>query len=91
MSMPWSSGAAGLNFLEAAVHHLTATGARLADLFAAGQDPAVPGILYTAGALAYHRRRPDPRPSVFGYHEVFHTFVWAAATCQYLAIALFIV
>jgi hemolysin III len=48
------------------------------------------GVLYTTGALAYHRRRPDPSPSVFGYHEVFHTFVCAAATCQYLAIALFI-
>jgi hemolysin III len=60
----------------------------------AGVVPAVlllaGGVLYTAGALAYHRRRPDPSPSVFGYHEVFHAFVCAAATCQYLAIALFI-
>jgi hemolysin III len=48
------------------------------------------GVLYTVGALAYHRRRPDPCPSVFGYHEVFHAFVCAAATCQYAAIALFI-
>ncbi len=48
------------------------------------------GLLYTAGAISYHRRRPDPYPSVFGYHEVFHVFVCAAATCQYLAIALFI-
>ncbi len=48
------------------------------------------GLLYTAGAISYHRRRPDPVPSVFGYHEVFHVFVCAAATCQYLAIALFI-
>jgi hemolysin III len=48
------------------------------------------GVLYTTGALAYHWRRPDPSPSVFGYHEVFHTFICAAATCQYLAIALFI-
>jgi hemolysin III len=48
------------------------------------------GLLYTAGALSYHRRRPDPRPSVFGYHEVFHAFVCAAATCQFVAIALFI-
>jgi Haemolysin-III related len=44
-----------------------------------------------AGAISYHRRWPDPYPSVFGYHEVFHVFVCAAATCQYLAIALFIV
>jgi len=49
------------------------------------------GLLYTAGAISYHRRRPDPRPAVFGYHEVFHAFVCAAAACQYVAIALFIV
>jgi hemolysin III len=48
------------------------------------------GLLYTAGALAYHRRWPDPFPSVFGYHEVFHSFVCAAATCQFVAIAVFI-
>jgi len=48
------------------------------------------GLLYTAGALAYHRRRPDPYPAVFGYHEVFHALVCAAAACQYVAIALFL-
>jgi predicted membrane channel-forming protein YqfA (hemolysin III family) len=48
------------------------------------------GLLYTAGAISYHRRRPDPYPSVFGYHEVFHAYVCAAATCQFVAIALFI-
>ena len=48
------------------------------------------GLLYTAGALSYHRRRPDPIPAVFGYHEVFHAFVCAAATCQFIAIAMFI-
>jgi hemolysin III len=48
------------------------------------------GLLYTTGALSYHRRWPDPVPSVFGYHEVFHAFVCAGATCQYLAIALFL-
>jgi len=48
------------------------------------------GLLYTAGAISYHRRRPDPYPSVFGYHEVFHAYVCAGATCQYVAIALLI-
>jgi hemolysin III len=48
------------------------------------------GLVYTAGALCYHRRRPDPDPAVFGYHEVFHACVCAAAACQYAAIALFI-
>jgi hemolysin III len=49
------------------------------------------GLLYTAGALSYHRRRPDPYPSVFGYHEIFHAYVCAAATCQFAAITLFII
>jgi hemolysin III len=41
------------------------------------------GLLYTAGAISYHRRRPDPYPSVFGYHEIFHAFVIAAAVCHF--------
>ena len=57
---------------------------------AAGVLMLVGGLLYTAGALSYHRRRPNPYPSVFGYHEVFHAYVCAAATCQYVAIARFI-
>jgi hemolysin III len=44
------------------------------------------GVLYVIGALSYHRRWPDPYPSVFGYHEVFHIYVCAAAACQYAAI-----
>jgi len=46
------------------------------------------GLLYITGAVAYHRRRPDPFPTVFGYHEVFHAFVCVAATCHFVAIAL---
>ncbi|MCM4084348.1 PAQR family membrane homeostasis protein TrhA [Paractinoplanes hotanensis] len=51
---------------------------------------AAGGLLYTVGALVYHRRRPDPRPEVFGYHEVFHTYVCLAAACQYVALAVFV-
>jgi hemolysin III len=57
---------------------------------AAGVLMLLGGLLYTTGALAYHRRRPDPCPAVFGYHEVFHALVCAAAACQYAAIALFL-
>jgi hemolysin III len=46
------------------------------------------GLLYTTGAVSYRRRWPDPWPSVFGYHEVFHVFVCVAAACQYAAIRL---
>jgi hemolysin III len=48
------------------------------------------GLLYMVGAIGYHRRRPDPSPSIFGYHEVFHSYVTLAAACQYVAIALFV-
>jgi hemolysin III len=48
------------------------------------------GLAYTAGAIVYVRRRPDPAPEVFGYHEVFHAFTIVAVACQYSAIALFV-
>jgi len=57
---------------------------------AAGALLLAGGLLYTAGALSYRRRWPNPSPSVFGYHEVFHVYVCAAAACQYVAITLFI-
>jgi hemolysin III len=50
----------------------------------------VGGVLYTAGAVVYAGRRPDPVPAVFGYHELFHALVIAAAACQYVAVALFV-
>jgi hemolysin III len=45
------------------------------------------GILYTVGAVVHAARRPDPWPTVFGYHEIFHALVIAAALLQYCAIA----
>jgi hemolysin III len=51
---------------------------------------AVGGLAYTAGALVYAFRRPDPYPAVFGFHEVFHVLVIAAVACQYTAVAFFV-
>ena len=51
----------------------------------------VGGIAYTAGAVVYALRRPDPMPAVFGYHELFHALTILAVACQYVAIAFFIV
>jgi hemolysin III len=48
------------------------------------------GLAYTAGALVYALRRPDPFPTVFGYHEVFHALVIVAVAFQYSAIAFFV-
>jgi hemolysin III len=49
------------------------------------------GLAYTVGAVVYARRRPDPVPAVFGYHELFHALTLVAVTCQYVAIAFFVV
>lgn len=51
---------------------------------------ALGGILYSAGGVIYARKRPDPAPSVFGYHELFHSLVIAAAALQYLVVAFWI-
>jgi hemolysin III len=48
---------------------------------------AAGGIAYTVGAVVYATRFPDPFPRVFGYHEVFHALVIAAAICHYIAVA----
>ncbi|MEJ7789671.1 MAG: hemolysin III family protein [Thermoleophilaceae bacterium] len=50
----------------------------------------VGGVLYTIGAVVYARRRPDPVPTVFGYHEVFHVLVIVAAALQYAVIAFWV-
>ena len=52
---------------------------------------AVGGILYTAGAIVYALQKPDPAPAVFGYHEIFHVLVIAAAAIQYAVIAFYVV
>jgi hemolysin III len=48
------------------------------------------GIAYTVGGLVYAFRRPDPIPSVFGYHELFHALVIVAVCLQYGSIAFYV-
>jgi hemolysin III len=48
------------------------------------------GVLYTVGAVIYARRRPDPLPDVFGYHEVFHALTIAGAASHYAVIAFWV-
>jgi hemolysin III len=47
----------------------------------------VGGILYSLGAAAYATKRPNPWPRTYGFHEVFHTLVIAAAVVHFVAIA----
>lgn len=49
------------------------------------------GALYSIGAVFYALRRPDPWPRVFGYHELFHALVIAAAACHFVAVSAVLV
>lgn len=64
------------------------------ELFDLGVAPAVlvfvGGGLYTLGALAYALKWPNPAPSTFGYHEIFHLLVIGAAVVHFVAIAAFV-
>lgn len=51
----------------------------------------VGGALYVAGAVVYGLQRPDPVPTVFGYHEIFHAFVIAGAAVHFATIAIYVV
>ncbi len=66
-------------YLPAFVHH---GGAAVMSLIAVG------GLLYTAGALVYATKRPNPSPRWFGFHEIFHVFTVAAFAVHYVAISL---
>jgi len=47
------------------------------------------GLLYTAGAVIYATQRPNPVPTVFGYHEIFHALVVAAAAAHFAVVAFY--
>lgn len=48
------------------------------------------GVFYTAGSVVYIRRRPNPWPRIFGYHELFHALVVVAVLCHYASVAFFL-
>ena len=49
------------------------------------------GLLYTAGALIYALKRPNPAPGTFGFHELWHLFVVAGSACHYWAVLRYLV
>jgi hemolysin III len=49
------------------------------------------GLLYTAGALIYALKRPNPAPGTFGFHELWHLFVVAGSACHYWAVLCYLV
>ena len=82
----WLSAVAGITLGWVAVaafpEILSHAGVAAAVLIALG------GVCYTAGGVIYARRKPDPLPHIFGYHELFHALVIAAVALQYAAVGL---
>ena len=72
----------GWTFLPVGPTLFFALGASKVTLLLAG------GVLYSAGAIIYALKRPDPFPRVFGYHEIFHVCVVVAAVFHYVAVAM---
>jgi hemolysin III len=48
----------------------------------------VGGVCYTAGAVVYGLKRPNPFPGSFGFHEIFHTLTLLAFLCHWTGILL---
>jgi hemolysin III len=48
------------------------------------------GLAYSAGAVVYALKKPNPVPGVFGYHEVFHACTIVGAVLHYACIAFFV-
>lgn len=46
------------------------------------------GVLYSVGGIIFFRKRPDPLPHVFGYHEVWHAFTILAGACHFAMVAV---
>jgi hemolysin III len=84
----WLAAAIGISLgwigIVAVPQLLRAAGIAPVALIAAG------GVAYTLGGIVYARRRPDPIPALFGYHELFHALTLVALALQYVAITFFI-
>lgn len=48
------------------------------------------GVFFTAGAVIYVLKKPDPWPGVFGFHEIWHIFIIFGCMAHYILIATFI-
>ena len=76
-----SLGWAGVAAMPQVAHH---AGIAAVALLGAG------GIAYTVGAIVYALRRPDPIPTVFGYHELFHALTIVASVFHFTMVMMIV-
>jgi hemolysin III len=46
------------------------------------------GVAYTAGALIYGFKWPNPSPKYFGFHEIFHSLTILGFVCHFVAASI---
>ncbi len=51
---------------------------------------ALGGLFYTAGAVIYALKKPDPWPGILGFHEIWHLFVLAGSFCHFWVVFRFL-
>jgi hemolysin III len=88
-------------FFNASVYPVMAWAGLLPALLAYRDEPLVPlsglallllgGLIFMAGFVVYYRRQPDPWPTVFGHHEIWHLLVMAGVFCHYIFMLLYVV
>jgi hemolysin III len=51
---------------------------------------ALGGIVYTVGAILFYFQRPQLKPMVFGFHEVWHVFTVVAVILQFAGVGVIV-
>lgn len=82
MALGWAPVFFFRDFIEGARSYGPSLGAAMIVLVVVG------GALYTVGALVYGTKRPNPWPTWFGFHEVFHTFTILAFISHYVSVSM---
>ncbi len=82
LGLGWTAVAFTPAFIDGASTLSPTSGPAILVLLACG------GALYSTGAVIYGLKRPNPWPSVFGFHEVFHTFTVLAFASHYVGFSL---
>ena len=82
LGLGWTAVAFTPDFIDGASTLSSTRGPAILVLLACG------GALYSTGAVIYGIKRPNPWPSVFGFHEVFHTFTVLAFASHYVGFSL---
>lgn len=82
MALGWAPVAFFGDFVDGAKQYGDSLGLAMMAMVAVG------GALYTLGAVVYGTKRPNPWPTYFGFHEIFHAFTILAFISHYVGVSM---